>query len=108
MNKQQPSLALCIIMDVIGYASFALPGLGEFSDIVWAPISAFIFYKTFGGAKGAFGGLFNFAEEILPFTDFIPTFTIMWAWQYFTKKKTAPQMVSKPNKLTILQPARSN
>ena len=108
MNKLQPSLALCIIMDVIGYASFALPGLGEFSDIVWAPISAFIFYKTFGGAKGAFGGLFNFAEEILPFADFIPTFTIMWAWQYFTKKKTAPQMVSKPNKLTILQPARSN
>ncbi len=87
MNKQQPALLLCIIMDVIGYASFALPGLGEFSDIVWAPISAYIFYKTFGGLKGTFGGIFNFVEEILPFTDFIPTFTIMWIWQYFMKKQ---------------------
>jgi len=71
-------------MDLIGYASYAIPVLGELSDIVWAPLSGFIFYKTFGGRKGAFGGILNFAEEILPFTDFIPTFTIMWVWQYFT------------------------
>lgn len=89
MNKQQPSLLLCIVMDVLGYATFALPGIGEFGDIVWAPISAYIFYKTFGGWKGTFGGIFNFVEEILPFTDFIPSFTIMWAWQYFTNKKGA-------------------
>jgi hypothetical protein len=90
--KQQPSLLLCIIMDVIGYASFALPGLGELSDVIWAPISAFVFYKTFGGTKGAFGAIFNFAEEILPFTDFIPSFTIMWIWQYFTKQE--PKIIS--------------
>jgi hypothetical protein len=90
MNKQQPSLLLCIVMDLIGYASFAIPGLGEFSDIIWAPISAYIFYKTFGGWKGAFGSIFNFAEEILPFTDFIPSFTIMWIWQYFTKQQPKP------------------
>ena len=90
MNKQQPSLLLCIVMDVIGYATFAVPLLGEFADVVWAPISAFIFYKTFGGWKGAFGGLFNFAEEILPFTDFIPTFTITWVWQYVSNKKQTP------------------
>jgi hypothetical protein len=87
MNKQSPSLVLCIVMDIIGYASFAMPGLGELSDIVFAPISAIIFYKTFGGWKGTFGGIFNFAEEILPFTDFIPTFTIMWVWQYFTNSR---------------------
>jgi hypothetical protein len=97
MNKQ-PSLLLCILMDVIGYATFAIPVLGEFADIAWAPISAMIFYKTFGGAKGAFGGLFNFAEEILPFTDFIPTFTIMWAWQYFSSKKPA-----KVNAVTLIR-----
>jgi hypothetical protein len=91
--KQQPSLLLCIIMDVIGYASFALPGLGELSDVIWAPISAFVFYKTFGGTKGAFGAIFNFAEEILPFTDFIPSFTIMWIWQYFTKQQ--PKIISR-------------
>jgi hypothetical protein len=85
MTKQTPSLLLCIFMDAIGYASFAIPGLGEISDVVFAPISAIIFYKMFGGWKGAFGGIFNFAEEILPFTDFIPTFTIMWVWQFFTR-----------------------
>lgn len=96
VNKQQPSLSLCIVMDIIGYASFALPGLGEFSDVVWAPISAFIFYKTFGGLRGAFGGIFNFAEEILPFTDFIPTFTIMWVWQYFTKQQPSKMLIKQP------------
>ena len=91
MKKTTPSLLLCLIMDAIGYASFAIPVLGEISDVVFAPISAFIFYKTFGGWKGTFGGIFNFAEEILPFTDFIPTFTIMWVWQYFTNQKPVNQ-----------------
>ncbi len=68
----------CIIMDAIGYLSFAIPGVGEFSDVIWAPISAIIFAKTFGGAKGVFGGMFNFIEEIMPGMDIIPSFTIMW------------------------------
>ncbi|WP_225975460.1 hypothetical protein [Panacibacter ginsenosidivorans] len=88
MNNQKASLLFCIVMDIIGYASYAIPGLGEFADIIWAPISGFIFYKTFGGWKGAFGGLFNFVEEILPGTDFIPSFTIMWIVQYMGGKKT--------------------
>lgn len=88
MNKNNnASLLLCILMDVIGYASFSLPGLGEFADVVWAPISAFVFYKVFGGTKGMIGGAFAFLEEILPFTDFIPSFTLMWLWNYFSKDK---------------------
>jgi hypothetical protein len=89
MKKQFPSLAFCLLMDLAGYASYALPVLGEFSDIIWAPVSAFIFFKTFGGWKGAFGGLFNFAEELFPGLDFIPTFTITWAWQYFSRRQNA-------------------
>jgi hypothetical protein len=69
-------------MDLIGYATYSLPFLGEFADFLWAPVSAVIFYKTFGGWKGAFGGLFNFVEELLPFTDFVPSFTIMWVMRY--------------------------
>ena len=92
MNKQQPSLAFCIIMDVLGYATYAIPGLGELGDIVFAPISAIIFYAMFGSWKGA---LFNFTEEILPGTDFIPTFTIMWIWNYFTSKKTTTTTVAR-------------
>ena len=87
MIKQQTSTSLifCVLMDFIGYASYALPILGEFGDIIWAPISALIFFRTFGGWKGAFGGLFNFVEEILPGLDFIPSFTIMWLWQRLKK-----------------------
>lgn len=78
------SLLFCIAMDLIGYANYIIPGLGEFSDVVWAPISAIIFFNTFGGAKGVLGGLLNGLEEIIPFTDFIPSFTIMY---FLTKRK---------------------
>ena len=86
MNKKQPSLVFCILMDVIGYATFAVPVIGELGDIIWAPLSAIIFFKTFGGWKGAFGGIFNFVEEILPGLDFIPTFTIAWFWKRYSNK----------------------
>jgi hypothetical protein len=82
-QKPLPSLGFCLLMDAIGCATYAIPFFGEFGDIIWAPISAIIFYRTFGGWKGAFGGLFNFFEEIMPGLDFIPSFTIMWVYQRF-------------------------
>jgi hypothetical protein len=87
--KRQPSLVFCILMDVVGYATYAIPGLGEFADILWAPLSSIIFMTTFGGWKGALGGFGNFLEELLPGTDFIPSFTIMWFIQNMQKRKTA-------------------
>lgn len=87
--KKQPSLLFCLLMDLIGYATYLIPFLGEFGDLLWAPLSAVLFYQAFGGKKGVIGGLFNFLEELLPFTDFIPTWTITWLWQYATQKQTA-------------------
>ncbi|HLO80795.1 MAG TPA: hypothetical protein VK166_07555 [Chitinophagaceae bacterium] len=75
-------------MDLIGMATYAIPVLGEFGDTLWAPVSAFIFYKTFGGTRGMIGGAFNFLEEILPGFDFIPTFTIMY---FMTARKKSVQ-----------------
>jgi hypothetical protein len=77
-NKTLPPLALCILFDAIGYLSFSIPFVGEFADVIWAPLSAMIFYNMFGGKMGIFGGAFSFLEELLPFTDIIPTFTISW------------------------------
>ena len=94
MNKKQPSLVCCILMDVIGYATYAIPFLGEFADILWAPISSIIFMISFGGWKGAVGGFGNFIEEILPGTDFIPSFTIMWFIQNMQRKNTTTQVKS--------------
>jgi hypothetical protein len=87
MNRRQPSLIFCILMDLVGYASYSIPVLGELGDVIWAPISGIIFFLTFGGWKGALGGMFDFVEELLPGTDFIPSFTIMWFVQYLQKRK---------------------
>jgi hypothetical protein len=96
MKKASGSLLFCLLMDAIGYATYAVPFLGEFGDLVWAPISALIFLRTFGIRKGAWGGLFNLLEELLPGTDFIPTFTLMWAWQRWIAPKhtVAPAILS--------------
>lgn len=95
MKHQQTSLLLCIVMDVIGYFTYAIPGVGEFADIIWAPISAIIFYITFGGWKGTVGSIFNFTEELLPGTDFIPSFTIMWVVQYMAQRKPTIGTIKK-------------
>lgn len=74
----KPSLVLCIVMDLLGAATYLLPIFGESFDMIFAPISAVVYYFTFGGKLGIMGGTFNFIEEILPDTDIIPTFTITW------------------------------
>lgn len=91
-QKPLPSLAACLLMDFLGYASYGIPIFGEFLDILWAPISAIIFWRMFGGTKGVFGGFFNFFEELMPGLDFIPTFTITWFIQYSRRKKESQTM----------------
>lgn len=73
-----PNIGICILMDLVGMLSYALPAIGETFDLVWAPISGLVFYKLFGGRLGIIGGVLDFLEEILPFTDVIPSFTIAW------------------------------
>ena len=90
--KKQPSLLFCVIMDLIGYASFSIPVLGEILDLVWAPLSAMIFMASFGGWKAVLGGVGNFVEELLPGTDFIPSFTIMWFLQNLQRKNNTKTM----------------
>jgi hypothetical protein len=85
-QKPLPSLAKCLVMDFIGSATILIPFFGE---VIWAPISAFIFWRMFGFSKGFLGGVFSFIEELIPGLDFIPTFTIMWFIQYSRRKKEA-------------------
>ncbi|HRP32478.1 MAG TPA: hypothetical protein PKV73_11325 [Agriterribacter sp.] len=85
--QKTPSLIFCLIMDMLGYVSYAIPFLGEWGDIIWAPLSGLIFYRLFGGWKGALGGVANVVEELLPGVDFIPSFTIMWMIKYFRTQR---------------------
>ncbi len=94
MNKKIILLILGIIFDGIGYLTFALPVLGEFGDLVWAPLSAFFMFLMYKNKNGvAIATIGEFVEEILPFTDFIPSFTLMWIYTYFIRKETTPKVV---------------
>jgi len=80
MNKKYKKLILSIILDVVGYFTI-LP-----IDIVWAPISGYLMTKMYKGSKGKVAGIVSFLEEIIPFSDVIPTFTIMWFYTYVFNK----------------------
>jgi hypothetical protein len=78
---------LSILFDGIGMLSFSLPVIGEFTDVVWAPLSFLIMVWMYKGTVGKVAGLVSFMEELLPVTDIIPSFTIMWYYTYFLIKK---------------------
>ncbi len=86
MNKYK-KLALSILFDAMGYISFIIPGIGEFTDIVWAPASAYLMTKLYKGKTGKIAAAVTFIEEALPGLDIIPTFTLMWLYSYVFKSK---------------------
>lgn len=68
----------CVALDLAGDVSELIPVLGEFTDVAYAPIEAGLLKALF--QSNAIAG-FGFVEEILPFTDIIPTFTLAWCLQ---------------------------
>ena len=86
MNKYL-KLGLSLVLDGIGYTSFVIPVAGEFSDVVWAPLSAYIITRMYKGKQGRVAGVIAFTEEALPFIDVLPTFTIMWIYSYVIEGK---------------------
>lgn len=80
-------LILGILFDLLGMASFTIPLIGEFEDVIWAPISGLLMAWMYKGKAGKVAGVVSFLEEILPFTDFIPSFTLMWLYTYVLRKK---------------------
>ena len=67
------------ILDLIGMGNYVLPVIGETTDLLLAPIASillFIIYRNF--AYRTRRSLFMFTEEILPFTDIIPTGLLLW------------------------------
>ena len=80
-------LILGILFDFIGMLSYLLPGITETLDVVWAPISGFLLVAMYKGYTGKVAGVIGFLEEIIPFTDVIPTFAMTWIYQYIFKKE---------------------
>ena len=82
-------LAIGLLFDAVGMLSFVVPGIGEFSDVIWAPVSALLIYKMYKGAEGKIAGTVSFFEEIIPGLDIIPTFTLTWIYKFLIKKGKA-------------------
>ena len=83
-----------IAYDLIGMASMAIPVVGPFLDIVWAPYAAKKMSEMYDGKQGKIAAIIVFLEEILPIADFIPTFTLMWLYTFvLSRQKNKPQVI---------------
>ncbi|GHA31297.1 hypothetical protein GCM10007103_11080 [Salinimicrobium marinum] len=88
MNIQKKKLLIkSVVYDAIGMASMSIPLVGPFLDLAWAPYAAKKMSEMYPGRKGKLASVIVFLEEILPFTDVIPTFTLMWLYTFVWKKE---------------------
>ena len=85
-TRKQRNLILGLVFDCVGMLSFSVPGIGEFSDIIWAPASGLLMVWMYKGTVGKVSGVISFLEEIFPFTDVLSTFTLTWIYNYVLKK----------------------
>ncbi|MEM0931579.1 MAG: hypothetical protein AAGJ12_03865 [Bacteroidota bacterium] len=75
-----------LIFDGIGMLSFVIPGIGEFSDVIWAPLAGWLMTRMYKGKAGQVAGVVTFVEELVPGWDFVPSFTLMWLYTHFLTK----------------------
>lgn len=84
---------LGLIFDAIGMISYVIPGIGEFSDIIWAPISGWLMTRMYKGKTGQLAGTLAFIEELIPGLDIIPSFTLMWCYTYLLNNSTEDNII---------------
>ena len=80
-------LLLSVLIDAAGCASYVLPFFGELSDLIEAPLAAIAMQKLYGSTVMTTALL---VEELLPFTDVIPTATIAWFLKFTALGKLIP------------------
>lgn len=80
-------LIIGLVLDAIGVltSSWVIPAIGDFADIAWAPLSAWLMTRMYKGTAGKVAGVVTFVEEIIPFVDIVPSFTIMWLYTFVFK-----------------------
>ncbi|WP_034229418.1 hypothetical protein [Aquimarina pacifica] len=93
VKDKYKKLALSLFFDALGMVTFIIPGVGEFADIVWAPLAAWLMTRMYKGNVGKAAGVFTLIEEALPGMDVIPTFTIMWLYTHVFKKEKVEEII---------------
>lgn len=86
-NPKYKLLRRGIIYDAVGMVTMAIPVVGPFLDILWAPYAAKKMSEMYDGTEGKIAAVIVFIEEILPMSDFIPTFTLMWLYTFVWKRE---------------------
>src|SRR5690606_10980250 len=92
-NEKYKLLRKGILFDIIGMVTLLIPVIGPFLDIIWAPIAAKKMNGMYHGTEGKIASVLVFIEEVLPFSDVVPTFTLMWLYTFVWKKQPAPQTI---------------
>ena len=94
-NPKYKLLRRGIIYDAVGMVTMAIPVVGPFLDTLWAPYAAKKMSEMYDGTEGKIAAAIVFIEEILPMSDFIPTFTLMWLYTFVWKreKQAMPQTI---------------
>ncbi|MGS2763635.1 hypothetical protein [Sinomicrobium sp. M5D2P9] len=82
-------LILGLVFDAVGYLSYMIPGFGEFTDVLWAPASAWLISRMYKGQTGKVAAIISLIEELSPGLDVVPTFTLTWLYVYVYKKEKA-------------------
>lgn len=73
-------LLSAVVIDLMGLASYVIPIVSESTDFIWGPMSGFLIFMLFPNRKGrAISGVL---EEMIPFTDFIPSAYLTWRQEY--------------------------
>ena len=92
-NEKYKLLRQGIIYDAVGMVTMVIPVIGPFLDLLWAPFAAKKMKDMYKGTEGRIASVIVFIEELLPFSDVIPTFTLMWFYTYVWKKQPTPRTI---------------
>jgi hypothetical protein len=76
-----PKLFLSLLIDLVGSSSYLLPVVGEGLDLAWAPMQTILIMAMYDSSSPNLKYV-SFIEEVLPFTDIVPSATIGWACEF--------------------------
>lgn len=74
-------LVASLVIDFIGSSSYLLPGVGEAFDLAWAPTQTVLIMAMYDSSMPSLKYI-SFIEEIIPFTDLLPSATLGWVRTY--------------------------
>lgn len=91
-NSKYTLLKKGLLYDAIGMVTTFIPVVGPFLDILWAPFAAKKMTEMYEGETGKIAAVVVFVEELLPMTDVVPTFTLMWLYTFVLKGSNSKKM----------------